>query len=186
MEEGTGKRRPRRSDNDSGNERKRRRKKKESRKEKKKQKGREKEAKRHRKWKEKLFAAVRSNDANRVAKLIDRCSEENVLKYLGEYNTQGLAVIHVAASLGIAIFITFVLSTSSLTGAGFSDICAVLLFHGVDVDSRSADESSPLHYACLNEHFETVEFLVNHEANFNIKNKLEISPKGALPSYFDE
>jgi len=76
---------------------------------------------------------------------------------INERNIRGMTALHIAAR------------------SGFDDVCAVLLNHGIDVDSIARKKATALGYAVKKGHVRVVKTLLQHHADVNINN-LTISP----------
>ena len=122
MEEGKGRKRKRKSRSVEAGDGANRTKKKEKKHRDKKQKKRE---KRHAKWKKSLYKAVQSCWLPEIERLIEQRRRTHLKDYLSEFNSNGFAVIHNAASLGMVILIA--VQTDNAVQIGASVNCCFLM-----------------------------------------------------------
>jgi len=54
---------------------------------------------------------------------------------------------------------------------GHLDIVSFLVEHNGDIDCKSNNLWTPLHYACHKGHFLVVEYLINHGARIDSRNR---------------
>ena len=71
----------------------------------------------------------------------------------------GNSIIHIASEHGLLQIIQYLIEKQN-----------------IDKDSKGANQRTPLHYACLNNHLEIVEYLLSQKANLEAKDKNEKTP----------
>ena len=91
---------------------------------------------------ERLFEAVKDNNVSEVISLV---SDDMSLVYAEE---QGFTALYYAAQLG------------------HSEVCNILLLYGADINWTSTGyNQTPLHIAAVRGHVNSVDILIQHQAN---------------------
>jgi ankyrin repeat protein len=111
-----------------------------------------------------MFDAIENSDINRAEELLNKGCD------IGARNRFGQTFLHRAVSSSVT-YVRPSVNIKNLIG-----ITKLLLEHGADVNAKTPDGDTPLHYAAMHRNYEVVPLLISFGAKINAKGKGDWTP----------